>query len=219
MEKKLCTIVGFGPGIGSAVARVFAREGYALALLSRNPEKHDAYAQELAKEGAVVSSIAADAGDASNLQAALDKAHAQLGLAEVLIYNAFAFRSGKPSRLTAEQLTEDFRTTVAGALTAANHVAPAMKEAKRGTLLFTGGGLALEPVANFASVSLGKAALRNLVFSLAQELTPAGVHVATVTICGMVRAGTHFDPAAIAESFFALHQQEPGAWEIESLYR
>lgn len=94
-----------------------------------------------------------------------------------------------------------------------------MKEAKRGTLLFTGGGLALDPLANFASVSLGKAALRNLVFSLAQELTPAGIHVATVTICGMVRPGTHFDPDTIAQSFLALHQQERESWTTELLYK
>jgi len=94
-----------------------------------------------------------------------------------------------------------------------------MRAAGSGTIIFTGGGLALDPMSQFASVGIGKAALRNLAQSLAKELKPEGIHVATVTICGMVKAGTHFDPAKIAERFIELHQQPAGSFEAEVLYR
>jgi NAD(P)-dependent dehydrogenase (short-subunit alcohol dehydrogenase family) len=219
MNNKLCTIIGFGPGIGLAVARAFAGDGFALALLSRNPEKHAGAIAQLGADGTKVRSYAADAADEASLHGALELAKADCGPTSVLVYNAFAFRSGKPMSLTAEQLTTDFRTNVGGALTAARAVAAAMREAKQGTMLFTGGGLALDPMASFASVAVGKAGLRNLVFSLAQELTPAGIHVATVTVCGMVRPGTRFDPDTIAQRFLELHQQEPAAWQTEIYFK
>ncbi len=78
---------------------------------------------------------------------------------------------------------------------------------------------AYEPSALYSSVSLGKAALRNLTYSLAQELGASGVHVATVTVYGFVQPGTHFDPTRIAEAYVALHRQPKGHFQIEHVYR
>jgi NAD(P)-dependent dehydrogenase (short-subunit alcohol dehydrogenase family) len=94
-----------------------------------------------------------------------------------------------------------------------------MRAKQSGTVLFTGGGLALEPFVEFASLSIGKAGLRSLALSFAKELAPDGIHVGTVTIAGMIKAGTHFDPDAIAEHFWELHAQPRGAWETERVFR
>lgn len=67
--------------------------------------------------------------------------------------------------------------------------------------------LALNPVVSRASAAISKAGLRNLTFTLAEELAPHGIHVGTVTIGGVVKAGTFFDPDAIAESFWNLHEK------------
>ena len=64
--------------------------------------------------------------------------------------------------------------------------------------------LALNPVASRASASISKAGLRNLTFTLADELSPYDINVATVTIGGVVKAGTFFDPDLIAESYWEL---------------
>jgi hypothetical protein len=66
-----------------------------------------------------------------------------------------------------------------------------------------------------ASLGVGKAGIRNLAFSLFAELKDSGIHAATVTICGLVKPGTAFDPDKIAESYWALHAQPPGAFERE----
>jgi len=94
-----------------------------------------------------------------------------------------------------------------------------MSLGSRGTILFTGGGLALEPEPGASSLAIGKAAIRNLAFSLYRELAPFHIHVATVTICGYVRDGTKFSPGSIADSFFHLHQQSEGQWEREFVYQ
>jgi NAD(P)-dependent dehydrogenase (short-subunit alcohol dehydrogenase family) len=64
-------LVGAGPGLGAAIARRFAREGYRLALIARSPEPVGTIAQELRAAGADVAVVQAYAGDPERLRAAL----------------------------------------------------------------------------------------------------------------------------------------------------
>jgi NAD(P)-dependent dehydrogenase (short-subunit alcohol dehydrogenase family) len=108
---------------------------------------------------------------------------------------------------------------VIGALISAKQVLPHMREQQRGSILFTGGGLALGPAPQYASLAMGKAALRNLAYSLGGELEDENILVGTVTIAGYIKPGTHFAPERIADAFWALHAQEPGQREHEIIYK
>ena len=134
----------------------------------------------------------------------------------MLLYNAAALRKTPPSGLDPETMVEDFRVNVAGALVAVQKVLPSMQEQKKGTILLTGGGLSLNPYYEYASLSVGKAGIRNLTFSLAQELQPHGIKVGTVTIAGFVKKDTHFDPDKIAEEFWKIHASKQG---VEIVYQ
>jgi len=92
-----------------------------------------------------------------------------------------------------------------------------MRAQRKGTIRFTGGGFARYPVMDAASLSIGKAGIRSLAHTLAQEMEGTGIHGATVTIG--VEPGTHFDPELIAQSYLNLHRQAPGTFETEDLYR
>jgi short-subunit dehydrogenase len=215
-----CVVVGAGPGIGQATALAFARAGHDIALVSRRPEHLVAATTEIAwTTGRVVRAYAADAGDAEALRVALAAIKQDLGAPRVLIYNAARVQRCRPSTLDIEQLVQEFRVNTGGALVCAQVLADDMRKAGGGSLLFTGGGLADHPTADFASLSLGKAALRNLAHTLAQELGVHGIHVATLTVHGFVQQGTHFDPHLIAQSFIKLHRQPRGQFEIELIYR
>jgi len=217
--RSACLIVGAGPGIGQSVAQAFAREGYDIALASRHPDKLSEFQRELGKTGAASRAYRADAADESSLHQLFADVRRDLGDPEVLVYNPAAHGVGKPTALNGEQLAADFRVNVTGALICAQEAAGAMKERGHGTILLTGGGFAHEPAANYASLSLGKAALRNLTYSLAQELGAYGIHVATVTVYGFVQSGTHYDPARIAEAFLRLHKQAPGHFQTELVFK
>lgn len=219
MSQGICAIVGAGPSLGMAIARRFGREGFSVALLARKPEHLAEYVGLLKQEGIDSHGFVADAGDSAALQQAFDRIRDRLGPADVLIYNAVVARSIQPAELDIETLVADFRVNVAGALASAQQVLPDMRAGGRGTIIFTGGGLALNPLAQYASLSVDKAALRNLTFTLSEELEAEGIHVATVTIAGFVRAGTHFDPDLIAEYYWQLHTQPAVSWEREKIYR
>ena len=210
-QQPRCVVIGFGPGLGAAIARRFAAEGFGVTGLARDPERHAGLA------GPNINLATADAGDPSSLAAAL------AGGAEVLVYNAYraSIAMPGPSALAPADLAADLAVNVTGALAAVRAVLPGMRAAGRGSLLLTGGGLALSPT-NWlpaASLAVGKAGLRSLALTLHAELAPEGIHAATVTVDGPVAAGTPFDPDRIAETFWQLHRDPPGAFRAEVIFR
>jgi NAD(P)-dependent dehydrogenase (short-subunit alcohol dehydrogenase family) len=210
-------IAGAGPGVGFAVARRFAREGFALGLVARREGPLLAAGRDLAVP---VTAVAADLADPDAVTHAIGTITAARGPASVLVYNAAGFTTGPAMDLAPEAFARDLSVSVTGAFAAARAVFPAMQAAGAGTMLFTGGGLALNPRygAGVASLTAGKSGLRGLVHALAEELRPAGIHVATVTIAGTVAPGTAFDPDAIAERYWALHQEPRDAWTVEMVF-
>jgi NAD(P)-dependent dehydrogenase (short-subunit alcohol dehydrogenase family) len=199
-------IIGAGPGIGRSVARRFAREGLPIALIARTAVTIDVPAVTLT----------ADAADENALRAALDAAVAELGLPDVVVYNAALIQPDSPGQSSDRAQLDAWAVNVVGALTAAAHLAPAMARRGSGSFLITGG--MPEPKAQYVSLSLGKAGVRTLVALLDQEYGPAGVHVASVTVAGPVAPGTAFDPDDIAEHYWHLHTQPRDQWQQEVLH-
>lgn len=220
MSDKICVVVGAGPGIGLAVAKRFGREGFQLALVARRAEALAQYATDLEQTGLTAHAFPADAANFNSLGQTFAQIKAQLGHPEVLVYNAAVVKPEPPSTLPVEDLSAAFRVNVAGALMCAQQqVISEMKARQRGTILFTGGGLALNPHPTYASLAASKAALRNLTYSLGADLAADGIQVAMVTIAGFVQPGTHFDPDLIAEKYWELHRQPSDQREREIVYR
>lgn len=216
---KLCTIVGMGPGVSFSVAKRFAKEGFTIAMISRPGDDLKNLQQKLKELGYESHDFYADAADFVQLNKALDEIKNKLGDTEVLLYNVSIYREASPTQLDAETAVKDFRANVAGALVAAQHVVPAMKAKKKGTILITGGGQALTPIPVLSSLAIGKAAIRNLAWSLHGELKSSGIHAATVTINGQVNPTTKFAPDLICEAFWTLHTQKEGEFEREIIYQ
>lgn len=214
-NKPVCTIVGAGPGIGMSVAHRFGRENFRIALIARREEALGRYKQELTGKNIDAHTFPGDASDFDSLIKAFARLKDTVGDTHALIYNAAVLRPGLPSEDSPSRFLKDFTVNVGGALQSAQLVLPSMKEAKRGTIIFTGGGLSLDPIPMYSSLAVGKAGLRSLAYSLYGESFKYGVHVATVTVCGIVKQGTKFDPDIIAEQYWKLHTQPAGKWEKE----
>lgn len=80
-------IIGAGTGLGAAIGRRFGREGFAVALVSRNLKHLDALAATLQGEGFTARGYPADVRCPDQLTAALAAAAAALGTIEVLEYS------------------------------------------------------------------------------------------------------------------------------------
>ena len=216
-EPRVCLVAGVGPGIGSAVAQRFAREGFAIALLARRERELAEHARHLEAHGGTALAVPVDLGDAEAVAAAVARAEQALGGVEVAIYNASLWRPADPMTLPIATFQYDLAVSATGALAVAQAVYPGMRARGHGSLLFTGGGLALHPAygSEVPSLTAGKSALRGLVLAMASRLAADGIHVATITVAGLVARGTELDPALIAEDFWALHSQPRGQWDAE----
>ncbi|WP_323764007.1 SDR family NAD(P)-dependent oxidoreductase [Marinovum sp.] len=233
-------IVGAGPGLGVSLVRRCARAGLATGFVARRVEAVAGYQRTLAEEGLDTRSEVADAADPVALTAALDRLEAAQGAPELMIYNAaivepsrFVTLSGietaqygdasgwraRGAPMDAEALTDSFRANVAGALTAARQVAPAMIQRGRGTILLTGGVLSFGPWIEWGAVSLGKAALRSLGHSLALELAPSGVQVSTVAIHGTMAQDTPYGPERVADFYWHLHRRPAEDWTPDAHFK
>jgi NAD(P)-dependent dehydrogenase (short-subunit alcohol dehydrogenase family) len=226
-EAKVAAVMGVGPGLGAAVARRFARGGFAVALLARNEESMRPVAEAIAKEGGRAKSFTADATDAPQIAAAFARIRADLGAPDVFVYNAGAFHIGSVIDVSPDDFERAWKANCFGAFLAVREVVPAMVQKKTGTVLLTGATASLRGSARFSCLAVGKFGLRALAQSLARELGPSGVHVAHVVIDGAidtprVRAmmpgrdpSTMLAPDAIAETYWHLHGQDPTAWTFE----
>lgn len=216
MVRPLAIIAGAGPGIGAGVARRFSAEGYAVALLARRREALEVLAADLPH----ASCWPVDLADSAAVTAVIGSIVTELGSPAVLHYNAAAWHEVDPFLLEPAVFTADLCLCATGALAAVQAVVPAMQAAGSGTLLFTGGGLALNPEygGDVVSLTAGKAAMRALVLALAPKLAEIGLHAATVTVAGTVAPGTPFDPDLIADTFMALHSQPRHDWQNEVVF-
>ena len=46
-DRHIVVVLGVGPGLGLAIARVFAKVGYRVAILSRSKDRLDAWAKDV----------------------------------------------------------------------------------------------------------------------------------------------------------------------------
>lgn len=220
-HKPVCVVAGVGPGIGLAVAKRFAREGFRIALLSRRGAALRGFVAEMAETGDAAHGFEVDLAQPSMIRRAFQTIEDTLGSPSVLIYNAAAWHEGDPMQLDPDLFTADLALCATGALVCAQAVYPQMKRRAQGSILMTGGGLALNPEYGTQLVSLtaGKAAMRGVALALAAHLEPMGIHVATVTVTGRVGPQTAFDPDRIADEYWYLHTQPRGNWTREILFK
>ncbi len=223
----VAVVLGVGPGLGSAVARRFASEGFAVGLMAQTQEKLTPIHQEIETSGGRALSIPVDATDSVTVADAFNQVRSQLGDPEVFVYNAGAFQMGGILEISPQQFEECWKANCFGAFLGAQQVLPAMIERGRGTILLTGATAALRGGARFSCLAVGKFGLRALGQSLAREFGPQGIHVAHIIIDGQidtprVRAmrperdsPTLLAPEAIAETYWQLYRQDATAWTQE----
>jgi len=224
---KVAAVLGVGPGLGAAIARRFAGEGFAVALMARREESVAAVRVEIEDSGVGALPVTTDATDPDAVATAFDRVRAELGDPAVFVYNAGAFQMGGVLEVSPAKFDECFRANCAGAFYAAREVLPAMIEAGRGTILLTGASAALRGKARFSALAVGKFGLRALAQSTAREFGPQGIHVSHIIVDGQINTPriqemtpdreehTLLSPDAIAETYWQLHSQDRTAWTLE----
>ncbi|VXB82842.1 SDR family NAD(P)-dependent oxidoreductase [Nocardioides sp. AX2bis] len=204
-------IIGAGSGLGAAVARRFGREGFSVALISRNQARLDALAAELAGDGVQAQGFTADVRNPASLRRALDDATKELGPIEVLQYSPLPDK--KFMRPVLETMPRDLvgpiQFSIYGPVAAVHEVVPGMRflGENRGTILFVNGGSAVKPGRAVTGTSVafaGQAAYAQL---LHEELKEEGIHVGQLIIGGAIEPGGEKDPEVLADRLWTMHTE------------
>jgi NAD(P)-dependent dehydrogenase (short-subunit alcohol dehydrogenase family) len=221
--KKVCVVIGVGPGNGSALGRRFAKEGYAVALLARTTETSGALAATLADSRA----YPCDVTEAASVARTFEAIERNMGPVHTLVYNAGSGTWGTVEEIDAAALEGAFRVNALGLLLAAQRVIPAMKRQGEGNIVVIGATSSRRGVARTAAFAPAKAAQKSLTESMARHLWPQNIHVSLIIVDGVVdlprtralmkgKADDFFiAPDDVADTAFHLTKQSRSAWSFE----
>ncbi|PSL37350.1 short subunit dehydrogenase [Labedella gwakjiensis] len=203
-------IIGAGKGLGLSVARRFGREGFSVALISRNQERVDALAATLGEEGITAAGFTANVREPESLTDALEAATAALGPIEVLQYSPLPAKEYMRTVLetSVADLVGPVEFSIYGPVTAARHVIPGMRVIGQGTILFVNGASAVRPGAKVTGTSVAFAGESAYAQLLHDALEEENIHVGQLIIpLGIGGGDPDHEPEALAEKLWTIHSE------------
>lgn len=237
MSQPTAIVFGVGSvrGVGGAVCKRFAREGYHVIVTGRTLVKIEGVVEQINASGVgSAEALQTDATDEAQVIAAFDRAMSpgpRRDPADVVVSNAGNNAFIDFTKLTAAQFEDFWRVGCYSGFLVGREAARRLVPLGRGTVIFTGASGSLRGKPGFAHFAAAKAGLRMISQSMAREYGPKGVHVAHVVIDGGILGDRlqgafperveSLDPEgllgyeAIAENYWILHRQPKSAWTQE----
>jgi short-subunit dehydrogenase len=169
-------VFGAGPGLGQAVARRYAREGYSVVLVARRREPLDRLAEELTSDGARAHAITADLADTDAIPALASRIRDAVGDLDAFYYGAAADGFVPVLDLTPRHVRDLMPLGVYTLLGLVQEFLPAMITRGNGAILSAQGASACHGNPGIAG-GLTLAAQRNYLQALHAQVAGKGVYV------------------------------------------
>ncbi|WP_428395334.1 SDR family NAD(P)-dependent oxidoreductase [Lichenicoccus sp.] len=236
---KTAAIIGAGDFIGAAIARRFAAEGYTVFIGRRHGEKLEPLRREIEAAGGRVVASSLDARDEAQVVAFVEAAEAHAPL-EVCVFNVGANVAFPLVETTSRVFRKVWEMACFAGFLAGREAARHMLPRGHGSIFFTGATAGLRGGIGYAAFASAKFGLRAVAQSAARELGPRGIHVAHLVIdagvdtswvrerlrerggdeaIDAIQPGQLMRPQAVADAYWALHQQPVDAWTFEQEIR
>lgn len=206
ISNQIVLVTGGGRGLGSAIARAFAKEGARVVVNYRESKEG---AEAIAKEfdPSRVIALKADVTSREEVVVLFEQARERFGSAITTVVNnalpSFSFNGdARPKAETIEWSAMDSQLGgLKAALNTIQAAIPAMREQGFGRIINVGTNLFQHPVVPYHDYTAAKAALLSLTRTMAADLGPFGVTVNMVS-GGLLR--TTDASAATPEAVFDL---------------
>ncbi|PBK68144.1 NAD(P)-binding protein [Armillaria solidipes] len=231
--------LGSGSGTGAAAARLLAKEGYAIALVTRGADSLKGIADEINAAGGTAAPFPVSSYNTTDINTAYAqiRAHYQGQPIRVALYNA-THPIWKPFLdITPDDVEAVTETNIEGAFAFSKNVIQSFQanevdeKGKRRSLIFMGATASVRGNMMTSAFSAGKHALRALSQSLAKEFGKQNIHVSHVLIDGSILTNSsrkrRNDPEweqnedvilasdRIAETYLHLIKQPRSTWTWE----
>ncbi|OGM45914.1 short-chain alcohol dehydrogenase [Aspergillus bombycis] len=223
-------LIGSGPGIGVAVASLFAQKHFDhIALFARNPSQLQADKETILSSAADVGrqvkvrTWKVDISDLEQFKAALTEVQS-FGTLECVYFNAARVGGSNFFDFAVEDIELDLKVSVTALYVAVQWAIPILASTMqtnpgiggiKPTILVTSSLLPVDPIPEYFSLSMAKAAQANLVKSL-QKFVAKGTRVGMVIVGGIISPDSDFlNPITIAEQAWQLFNQDGANWKAQ----
>ena len=180
-------VFGAGPGLGQAVARRYAQEGYEVALVARDRSPLDAFAEDLAGNGASAHVITADLADTDRVAVLAEQVRAAVGQLDAFYYAPTPSEGFVPAAELTPERARDFMPLIFYSFVAlVQQFLPQMIAQRSGAILTAQGASTLHGLPNMSGSGPAQAAQRNYLQSLHAEVSDEGIYVGMLYIGAVI---------------------------------
>lgn len=166
-QNQTAIISGASSGIGAAIAKRFAKEGYELLLLGRDEARLKKVQSECQNKQTEI--LAFDLNKIDESKELLLKKISELTTPTILVNNAGIFHRGSVEETSADIWLHQFQINLLSAVQLTQVLWPLFKKNKKGSVVNISSTLGLKPTSDTGAYSAMKAAMINWTQSLAQE--------------------------------------------------
>ncbi len=166
----IAVITGGSAGVGRATARAFARAGYSVAVLAREPQRVEATCAEIRNSGVNALGIPTDVADAAQVERAAERIERELGPISVWVNNASTTVFARVLDMTAEEYRQVTAVAYLGVVHGTMAALRRMHPRNRGVIIQTGSALAYRSIPLQSAYCAAKAAIRGFTDALRCEL-------------------------------------------------
>lgn len=172
-------VTGASSGLGLAIARSLARDGYGVTLVSRTADKLHAATRPLLEQGLAVQAIAADVGAVEQFAVAVDAHRERFDRLDVLVNNAGLGADApieqQSDRRVDLQLAVDLRAVITGYRLCHDLLIAAGTEHGNASVINMASLAGLAPPAGLSVYAAAKAGVIAFTKAMNRELGPAGI--------------------------------------------
>lgn len=174
-------IVGASSGIGRAAALLFAKEGARVMASARRSDRLQQLQAELKNDGHSISTFAADAADPAQMEALAAAARSELGTVDMLVYSTGTNTPDRSlKRLTVPIWNELIQVNLNGAYYITRALLPAMRDAKKGYLIYVSSISGKVPDVSGAAYQASKRAMIGLAHAIRVEEKEHGIRTSAI---------------------------------------
>jgi 3-oxoacyl-[acyl-carrier protein] reductase len=173
-NQRTAIVTGAARGIGAAVAKRLAEDGFAVAVLDLDEASTGDTVKAIEAEGGRALGVGVDVSKADQVEAAVERVAAELGPPVVLVNNAGIIRDNMLFKMTADDWDAVMNVHLRGAFLMSRAVQKHMTEAKWGRIVNLSSTSALGNRGQ-ANYSAAKAGMQGFTKTLAIELGKFGV--------------------------------------------